>query len=244
MTPSSWQSGLDQISTCWPSIKDPMQFVLRYAPAIQKYLHALLKNSHDAEEVAQEFLLRGLEHGFLRTDALRGRFRDYLKTAVRNAALTYLQRKRPTRTGGADPEQLLDAADVCSRADEEWLAEWRGCMLDRAWQALDNHQRLSPGNLAHTVLRVAVDYPDEDSPTLAARVAALSGRPLRAEAFRKQLSRARRLFAELLLAEVAHTLGQPTSAQMELELIETGLMPYVRPYLPADWNQRDTTPSE
>jgi RNA polymerase sigma-70 factor (ECF subfamily) len=238
--PSGGQPGLDQISTRWPQIKDPVQFVMRYAPAIQKYLEALLKNSHDAEELTQDFLLRGILHGFVRTSQLRGRFRDYLKTAVRNAALTYLQRRRRTRPGGARPEHLSDPAAPPSRADEDWLAEWRQCVLDRAWQALERHQSRSPGNLAHTVLRLATDHPDDDSATLAARAMALIGRPFRADAFRKQLSRARRLFAELLVAEVAHTLERPTPAEVELELVETGLMPYVLPYLPDDWHERDT----
>jgi hypothetical protein len=83
------------------------------------------------------------------------------------------------------------------------------------------------------------DHPEDDSATLAARTTALIGRPIRGDAFRKQLSRARRLFAELLLAEVARTLKKPTTAEVELELIEVGLMPYVSPYLPADWRNRD-----
>ena len=62
--------GLDQISTRWPAIKDPVQFVLRYAPAIQKYLAALLRDAHDAEDVAQDFLLRGILKGFVATSAL------------------------------------------------------------------------------------------------------------------------------------------------------------------------------
>ena len=41
---------LEEISTRWPLIRDPVQFVMRYAPAIQKYLEALLKNTHDAED--------------------------------------------------------------------------------------------------------------------------------------------------------------------------------------------------
>src|SRR4051812_10671065 len=87
--------GLDQISTHSPMIEDPGQFVLRYAPAIRSYLRALLKDSDGAEEVSQDFLVRGLLRGFVRTTELRGRFRHYLKAAVRNAAMNHLQRRRP-----------------------------------------------------------------------------------------------------------------------------------------------------
>ncbi len=46
---------LDEISTEWSIIKDPAQFVMRYGPAVQLYLVVLLKNRHDAEDVAQTF---------------------------------------------------------------------------------------------------------------------------------------------------------------------------------------------
>ena len=61
------------------------------------------------------------------------------------------------------------------------------------------------------------------------------GRPRRAKAFRKQVSRARRLFAKLIVAETSRTLGDPTPLKVEEELIDIGVMKYVRPYLPADW---------
>src|SRR5947208_16957069 len=92
--PSGPHSRLDQISTRWAVVNDPLQFMLRYGPAIQRYLSALIKNPHDVEEVLQDFLLRGLQRGFVRTESLRGRFRDYLKTAVRNAALTHYRRRQ------------------------------------------------------------------------------------------------------------------------------------------------------
>jgi DNA-directed RNA polymerase specialized sigma24 family protein len=227
------KSMLDQISTRWSQISDPVQFVLRYAPAIQKYLEALIKDPHDAEEVAQDFLLTGLQRGFLRTDDLRGRFRDYLKAGVRNAALMHFRRRKAARRGGPDPAYLPARGEARARAEAEWVAGWRRCVLDRAWQALEHHQGRSPGNLCYTVLRLAAEHPDEDSAALAARAAALAGRPLRADAFRKQLSRARRLFAEFVQQEVAQTLDETAPEALEDELRELGLLAYVRPYLPA-----------
>lgn len=220
---SAPRSALDQISTRWAAVKDPVRFLMRYGPAIGKYLGALLKNTHDAEEVSQDFLLRVLEHGFANADPDRGRFRDYLKRAVRNAALTRLRQKVsvPVTEG-----MLEDPA-----AEEEFVRDWRRCLLDRVWRGLESHQRHSPGNLFHTVLRLAVDHPEEDSEQLAARAAERAGRPLRADAFRKQLSRARKLFAQLLIQEVSQTLEKPTPELLEEELAELGLMEYVREYL-------------
>jgi RNA polymerase sigma-70 factor (ECF subfamily) len=229
---SSPAPGLDEISTRWTLIRDPVQFAMRYAPAIRKYLKALLKSSHDAEEVAQDFLLKGLLRGGAPATQLRGRFRHYLKAAVRNAALTHLQRQKPVRAGGAiDPAHLADPRDEQTLAEQDWLAEWRRCLIDRALQALDHHQQRTPDNLFYTVVRLSLDHPDEDSRALADRASTAAGRPILPAAFRKQLSRARRRFAELLAAEVAQTLEQPTPDQVEEELSEVGLLSYVRPYL-------------
>ncbi len=230
------QAVLDQISTCWPALSDPTQFALRYATAIQHYLQAIIKNPHDVEEVLQDFLLRGLLHGFVRTDLLRGRFRDYLKAAVRNSALDHLRRRPLPQDHSRDLDELPVAEDNAPM-HQAWVAEWRRCVLDRAWEALYRHQRRSPGNLFHTVLRLASEHPEEESPALAVRAAALAGRPLGAAAFRKQLSRARRVFAELVIEEVSQTLAQPNPEDVEAELVELGLFLYVRDFLPADWRE-------
>lgn len=228
---------LDQISTRWTIIRDPVRFVKRYDAAIQRYLKALIKNPHDAEEVAQDFQLRMYQHGLVRSKVIRGRFRNYLKAAVRNAALTYFRRRPHERPGDLDLLHLPDHRSP-GQDDQEWLDEWRRCLLDRTWEALERHQRRSPGNLFHTVLRVAVDQPHDDSRVLAARVSALTGNPISAEAFRKQLSRARRKFAGLVVREVAQTLENPTLDHVEEELIELRLMKYVQDYLPPDWRVR------
>src|SRR5438105_3561459 len=85
---------LDEISTEWTIISDPAQFVLRYGPAVQLYLTVLLRNRHDAEDVAQDFFMRITRLGFVHARRERGRFRDYLKVAVRNTALNFLRSKR------------------------------------------------------------------------------------------------------------------------------------------------------
>src|SRR3954470_16394965 len=93
---------LEQISTHWPLISDPLQFVLRYAPAVRRYLAALIKNPHDAEDVTQNFLLRMVKQPFRRAQMHNGRFRDYLKAVLRNAAFTHLRQRNP-QAGSAAP---------------------------------------------------------------------------------------------------------------------------------------------
>ncbi len=224
---------LDEISTDWDLVRDPAHFVQRYAPAIRRYVSALVRNHHDAEEVVQDFFLRVAQHGFLRPSQ-GGRFRDYLKAAVRNAARNYLRRNRGPRPAdiNAFEEQIADKTQTA--VDRLWADEWRQCLLERACRALEAHQSQSPGNLFHTVLNMVVNNPLDDSKSLAAHISALVGRPFRAEAFRKQVSRARRLLAKLLVQEVALTLDHPTPEQIKEELIDLALWELIRDHLRAE----------
>src|SRR5688500_14529531 len=97
---------LDEISTRWPMIHDPTKFVLRYAPAIEAYLPALVRDPELVEEIRQEFLLRLLERGLVTPDHLHGRFRHYLKVAVRNCALSFLRKKKPRGLSAQELETL------------------------------------------------------------------------------------------------------------------------------------------
>mgnify|MGYP001583841430 CR=1 FL=1 len=229
-------SRISQISTRWPQLGDAAMICVRYGPAIRKYIDSLVRDRHDAEEVAQEFLLRVVEKGFQLADPDRGRFRDYLKIAVRNAALTSRRRRPPSGGGGPDVSEIAAPKAPGPAEDLEWVEEWRRCILDRAWKAIEDHERRTRGNLFHTVLRLSVDNPGVDSESLAARALGADETPLRADAFRKQLSRARRCFAEHVASEVAGTLEQPTRERVEEELGEIGLLEHVRGLLPADWD--------
>jgi RNA polymerase sigma-70 factor (ECF subfamily) len=222
---------LELIETDWTLVFEPAHVVLRYAPAVQSYLNTLLRNRHDAEEVAQEFFLWVTQHGLPRVRQDRGRFRDYLKKVVRNKALNFL---RDAHRPSADANLLNVPApeDTSEIPEQEWLLHWRGCLLKRAWQRLEDHQERSPKSRYFTVLNLCATHPGEDSRQLAARAGALDGAAISPDAFRKQVSRARRLFAELLVHEVAQTLERPEPVDVEDELVDLGLMTYVREYLP------------
>jgi RNA polymerase sigma factor (sigma-70 family) len=221
------RSFLDHITTRWPLISDPVRFVMRYAPAIRRYMSALVKDPHDLDDVTQEFLLGVVKRGFAPEHEVRGRFRDYLKGAIRNAALTHLRKRRPAQASDIDLAALATGEDT----EREWVEEWRGTMLSQALAKLEDHERRSPDGRLHTVLTLARDHPDADSPTLAGMCAARTGKPMSPEAFRKQLSRARALLANLLVDEVRGTLEDPTQDLIDDELAALGLQELVGPYL-------------
>jgi DNA-directed RNA polymerase specialized sigma24 family protein len=230
-------SNLGELSTRWSAIRTPNLFVIRYAAVIRRLLSSLLRNQHDADEVFQDFLLVVTKNGFPQADPGRGRFRDYLFVAVRNAALRYQTRKltRQKREAQVVPASAMMVA-------ESWEGDWRGCFLERAMNALYHHQRRTPGNLAHTVLQLRIDFPEADSVFLAAEASRRCGRAIRPDGYRQHLHRARVLLARLLIEEVVQTLEDPTPREVSGELIGLGLMHYVAPFLPSDWLESGALP--
>ena len=97
---------------------------MRYGVAVERYVKALILNSHDAEEAAQAFFVDVIEVGLPRVRQERGRFRDYLKKVVRNRAITFLRRQGTARTERIIQE-LADTERPDSAVEREWLTQWR-----------------------------------------------------------------------------------------------------------------------
>jgi RNA polymerase sigma factor (sigma-70 family) len=230
-------SRLDNISTRASALESPAQLVMRYGPALRRYLGAMIPHAHDADDVAQDLLLQVLHKGLARKAPGRGRFRDYLKAVARNVAHDHLRRRQLPRAD-LDLGNLAEPDERQLAAERQWLADWRGCVLELAWRALEQHEFQHPEGLAYAVLRLAAEHPDESSEQLAERLSGRLGRAVRADAYRKQLSRSRRLFARFILEEVKQTLDASSAnqpARLAEELAEVGLLPYVQPFLPPGW---------
>ena len=227
---------LDLIETQGPALRDSNQFLVRYAPAVRRYLEALLKNTQDAEDVAQSFFLRIVERGFGAADPERGRFRHYLKVAVRNAALTFLRsKKRQPRVCSCGVDALTFLRED-SDGGQSGSASGNGVCSIALWEGLSLHQQLANGGLHHDVLRASVDHPDDDSATLAARVRFDNRSIVESRGIpQAELSRSSSTVpAQLLVREVARTLKSPTPDDIDEELTEIGLRDHVRRYLDAD----------
>jgi hypothetical protein len=226
--PTTIHLRLDHISTRMAALHDAGRFVMRYGPAVQRYLRAILRDESAADDVWQELVSRLLARGGPQTWPGQGRFRDYLRTAARNAALSHLRatNRRPT-------VELPD--EVGGPADRDLADDWRRSLLEKVWRQLDAAEQGASGGFPHTALRVYTDHSELESPAQAQLASDRLGRAVSAKAFRQQVSRGKRRMAELILTEVAETVAGATAADVEGELMELGLMKFVRDYLPADW---------
>ena len=205
--------------------------LLRYSRAVRRFVGLLVKDPAAADDVAQDAMVRMMRGDFAKADADRGRFRDLLRQSLRNMVRNHWSREN-RRAGQEFDEQQLVAGEA---AGDPFDSEWTNIVLETAWRGLEGHQRQTKGSMAHTVLKLRTDHPDDDSEQLAARLSQMQGKAINAAATRQQLRRARLRFAQLIVEETARGLSHPTPAAVEEELISLGLMEYVRDFLPEDW---------
>lgn len=229
---------LSQISTAWtlvgqahgasPEARIAAQAALfmRYRRAVYRYLLAALNDAHAADELFQEFSLKFVRGDFRGADPERGRFRNFLKTSLSNM----ISNRRKQRSPLTAVEQLEAVADPRAAVVEaDFLDHWRKELLNRAWEALAD-ARKPGGPPYYAVLRLRSEQPDLSAAEL---VEHISGQfqltpPLTEAGMRKLLQRARALFTELLVDEVARSRAPGSREELEEELRELGMYPYCR----------------
>src|SRR3954451_8655071 len=165
MDPTDPTDRLSQIRTRWsllvnarrPGLDAAQQaqaeLMERYSGAVYRYLLAALRDPHDAGDLAQEFAVRLLEGRFERASPEHGRFRDFLKAALRNLVTDHHRKKKPRQL--ADD---FDHGEEDPDPDGTFLAAWRQELLDKAWAALEA-QEGQTGQPFYTVLRYRVEHP-------------------------------------------------------------------------------------
>lgn len=229
---------LSRISTQWSVLfqahRDPVDaattaqrlLMQRYGGAVYRYLLGIVRDPDAADDLAQDFAVRFLRGDFHRADPQRGRFRDFVKAALRRLVIDH-HRRRQKQPLPLNEEELAVAAEPPD-SDRQLLDSWRAELLTRAWEALAAAER-ETGQPFHAVLRLKADQPELRSPDMAAEMSRRLGRPVTAVAVRQLLHRAREKFAQLLLADVAHSLGNADDEQVQQELLDLGLLEYCRP---------------
>jgi RNA polymerase sigma-70 factor (ECF subfamily) len=158
---------------------------------------------------------------FRRADPAKGRFRDYLKTALSHLVTDHFR----SRQQAPAPLAHDVAAASASMEDDEarFVANWRAELLDRTWQAL-----LEFNPTYHAVHRLRIDNPDIPSTEMAAQLSGQLGKEISAALVRKSLQRAYEKFVNLLLDEVALSLEAPDKDAIEQELKELDLLRFCR----------------
>ena len=244
MSASDIQQHLSRIETVWTMVLQAHQgqtsqinvaqerIIERYSGAVYRYLLAVLRDQDAADEVLQEFALRVIRGGFRHADQGRGRFRDYVKTAVLHLVTDYYRRRNRRRPVFGAPVEDLDEVAAEEQHpgasfEQSFLDSCREELLGRAWGGLQAMEE-NTGQPYHSVLQFRASHPKATSDEMAAELTRQLQPPVpfSPASIRKILQRTRVKFSELLLYEVTQMMGRHTPEELEEELIELGLQPY------------------
>lgn len=199
---------------------------LRYYGAAYRYFLALVHNADQAKELTNQFAQRFLAGELRKFDPAKGRFRDYLKTALRNMARDHFRRQK--RQAHSLPEEEVPDEQAAT-FDTAWQEE----LLHQAWKSLEKRQH-DTGKPFYTVLRFKSEHPKLRSSQLAFDLGELLGQSLTAVGVRQLVRRARQAFQGILLDEVSRTLGSADLERQAEELRELNLWDYCKD----EWQNR------
>ncbi|MDC3378658.1 sigma-70 family RNA polymerase sigma factor [Planctomycetota bacterium] len=191
--------------------KASQSVVERYRPVVVAYLIKRGRRPDDAEDLAQDVLVRLFTRGRLAAaDRGLGRFRSYLLGVARNVLRESLRREQAQKRGGGQAplslaELEIDPAQPES-SDEAFDACWLEGLMSRA---LDRLQAGSPRHYDLLQRTLSGQTP--------AQIAAATERS--AGSVRVDLHRARKKLGDALRAEIATYAGSASEQAEELALI-------------------------
>jgi RNA polymerase sigma-70 factor (ECF subfamily) len=199
----------------------------RYQAPAEAYLEVALRVPRErAHELFQEFFAWMLATGWLaKADPARGRFRAFLKVALRNFATDELRKERAAKRGAGRTTSLeLDPApepaDTRSPSPEEALDRaWRAELVQAAFARLEEQLTASGRALQFAVFRdhYLAPGPELDYRALAAR------HGLTTTDVSNYLQRAKKAYREALRALVLDTVGDACELGAEFTwLVEEG----------------------
>ena len=131
-------------STCWSEVRDGAasdparaqsaleRLARQYWNPIRSYLAACGREAGEAEDLTQDFFSWMLESNFLsRAEPSRGRFRGFVKVALRNYVTDRDRERRAVKRGGQHQTHGLDGSSEGLTSSEKPPDE----VLDDAWRA-------------------------------------------------------------------------------------------------------------
>jgi len=177
-------------------------------------------NSHDAEDLTQEFFARLLEKNtFAAADRRRGKFRSFLLSSLKNFMTKEWQRGQAQKRGGgqiliplaeeAEHRYALEAAQTPGSLFER---RWALTLLERVLAALQHEFRASGKESLFDALKPALMGEGRGIPY--AEIAATFS--MTESAIKVAVHRLRARYRELLFAEIAHTVATPAEVEEEL----------------------------
>jgi len=180
-------------------------------------------DAHEAQDLTQEFFARLLEKNFLRAvDRERGRFRSFLLTALNHFLNNHWDRTHRVKRGGeysfvswdeANAEQRYrqEPADLLT-AEKIFERRWALMLLEQALEGL--RKEYQNGARADLFDALQIYLSGEGNVVSYAEMGSRLG--MAEGAVKVAVHRLRRRFAEVVRAEIAHTVAEPEAIEDEI----------------------------
>jgi RNA polymerase sigma factor (sigma-70 family) len=200
------------------------RFFAQYYQPVYAYLRRLLRDPNATDDVYQEFAARVLQRCFRGYAVDRGRFRDYRKTTLRNMVVDHHRKVGRSKRGISQGIDLRNL-EIPEPSEIDFALTARDSALERLLELTfsklrELKQRTRP--TYYDVLTYVVRHPEETSATAAEDLTRLLGLspPLKPDALRQLIKRARDKFQELFIEELHVPAGPRRSEQIERRLID------------------------
>lgn len=192
-----------------------------YRPPLYAFACKMVTDPERAEDMVQDFLTRLVERNVIDKAApTRGRFRCFLKTAIKHHILNFIETEQALKRGGGSGFVDVGQVDVISSdisAEHIYNRQCAWELVGRAFHRLHEEQEARGHGAVFEVLRERL-VGDDDGATLRDEAERLG---VDTVTLRVRLSRLRKMFGDLVRDEVAHTVASPNDVEDELkELLE------------------------
>ncbi|MBN2579006.1 MAG: sigma-70 family RNA polymerase sigma factor [Pirellulales bacterium] len=189
-------------------------------------LYAFLRHrgheSHEAEDLTQEFFARLLAKDFLKgVEPQKGKFRSFLLASLKHFLSDQRDRARARKRGGGRKVVPLDGLDAESRyrlepahdltPEKMFEKQWALALLDRVLSRLEAEQTADRKAEQFKTLKIFLSGGrSETYAAVAERLGTTEG------AVKTAVHRLRRRYRELLREEIAHTVASPEEIDEEI----------------------------
>lgn len=203
------------------------RFFEQYSTAVYSYLRSILREPDATDEVVQQLAVRVLERSFRGYTPQRGRFRDYLKTILRNMVTDHWRSRQASARSekSVSPEawaqipepKVIDSALGTRQEELETL-------IEKVLTRLSSEQIDRRPSYADVLVHV-MQNPEQTSEAASAAIslALQLDPPVNAAAFRQMLHRARRRFMDAFIKELAIPDGRDFDGRLTDRLEELGV---------------------
>jgi len=242
MNDSNEHSHISRILTNPNVLQNPSSFFEVYQLPVRKFFMCLCGNANEADEQFQEFAVKFLSGAFDSFKPEKGRFRDYLKMALRN------QVKRSFKKGAnftvPIPEDM-DAADPNAlQPIENAMREFDTIEGEQIKQLVEDDMRADEQegkNQFHSLLQFAIGYQKErlheytvsggrSKIPVSAIVDFIQerfGETVSTDTAKQRMFRAKVMYASKMISEVSVRVTDPSHSAIHEAAQELGLAVYV-----------------